>query len=210
MKKSKLIVFKTINCILIFVSFLIILSCDKDNTESRIGNLEVDLQNKGIELDTKPYSSYTDEELPEIQTSGKLINPKYDPNGKLVKGEYSLTSGKYRMVIDEALICPADGKYIYFQSRIRTDEWAIEVEEDDKNSVEYPFKIRIYLDPSIDSDVLKRTIFGTLLTEYGFQVIVEIIREGELDNPCMTIDSPEDRSDTIGGLYIGRLISIFE
>lgn len=45
--------------------------------------------------------------------------------------------------------------------------------------------------------------FGTLLTEYNFKVIIEIIGKGELDNSCITIDSQKDG-------YIGRLISVFE
>ena len=52
--------------------------------------------------------------------------------------------------------------------------------------------------------------FGTLLTEYNSKVVVEILRKGELDNPCTTIDSSRDRSDTIVSSYIGRLISVFE
>ncbi len=220
MKRIRLIGFRTINCILVFTSFLMVVSCNQDSTDSIVGNPELDLENKGIELETIPYP---DIELPAITTSGKLIDGKYDPSGKLIDekyypggklidGKYELSSGKYKMVVGEALICPADGKYIYFHGRIRADEWMNEFWIGNENSedgpyFEDPFKVRIYLDPSIDSNVIKHTTFGTLLTEYNFEVIIEITGKGELDNPCMTL---EDKSDTIAGFYIGRLISIFE
>ena len=234
MKSLNLIVWKTIKLILIFVSFLIVISCSQDSPDSIVGNPELDLANKGIELETIPY---LDIDLPEVTTDGNIINAKYHsdgklidgkyyPNGKLIPsyGNYELSSGKYKMKVSEALICPADGKYIYFHGRIRADEWRNEFwidtdpsEEgphpspytrfEDGPYYEDPCKVRIYLDPLIDSNVVKYTTFGTLLTEYNFEVILEIKREGELDNPCIT---SEDRSDTIAGFYIGRLISIFE
>lgn len=235
MKRNKLIVFRTINCILVFTSFLMVVSCNRDNTDSIVGNPELDLENKGIELETIPYP---DKDLPEITTDGNIINAKYHPDGKLIDekyyypdgklispyGKYELSSGKYKMVVGEALICPADAEYVYFHGRIRSDEWRNEfwIDTDptkdgphplpysrfeDGPYYEDPCKIRIYLDPPIDSNVIKNTTFGTLLTEYNFEVIVEIIREGELDNRCIT---SEDKSDTIAGFYIGRLISIFE
>ncbi len=238
MRRIRFIGSRTINCILIFTLFLMIVSCNRDNPDSIVGNSELDLQSKDIELETIPYS---DIDLPEINIDGKLIDPKYDPDGNIINekyypkgklispyGKYELSSGKYKMKVSEALICPADDKYIYFHSRIRANKWRNEfwIDTNPRENGPHPFpysrfedgpyyedpcKVRIYLDPSIDSNVVKYTTFGTLLTEYNFKVIIEIIGEGELDNPCMTIDNPNtDRSHTIAGSYIGRLISIFE
>ncbi|RKU12875.1 hypothetical protein C6501_10230 [Candidatus Poribacteria bacterium] len=253
MKSRIFIVFwKTIKPILIFVSFFIVLSCSQDSPDSIVGNLELDLENKGIELETIPYF---DMELPEISTDGNPINAIYDPRGKIISekvihlgekeekyypkgklisfsGDYDLDLGKYKTSIGEALICPTGSKYIYFHYAIRNEFWLdTDKDEDgshlhpysrfedgpyyehildseDKNKIRY--KVRIYLDPPIDSDVIKHTTFGTLLTEYNSKAVIEILREGELDNRCATIDSSRDRSDTIVGTYIGRLISVFE
>ncbi len=256
MQRIKPIVFRTINSVLIFISFLMVVSCNRDNSDSVVGNPELDLQSKGIELEAIPYS---DIELPEITIDGKSIDGEYYPSGKLIDekyrgkydpraqlidekyypigklidfGKYKLSSGKYKMRVSGAFICHAGGKYIYFDGRIRADEWRNEfwivdenacrtnekgeevcwIDEEDrwineeafkgKSYYEDPFKVRIYLDPPIDSSVVKYTTFGTLLTEYNFEVIIEIIGEGELDNSCMTIDNPNtDRSDTIAGLW---------
>ncbi|RKU26943.1 hypothetical protein C6497_12935 [Candidatus Poribacteria bacterium] len=240
MKSPNFIVWKTIKSFLILISFLIVMSCSQDSPDSIIGNPELDLENKGIERQT---ISYSDIELPDINIDGNIINAKYHqdeklidekyyPNRKLIPayGEYVLSSGKYKMRVGEAFICPDDDKYIYFHGRIRADEGRNEfwLDNDPKKDgphlppyerfedgpyYEDPCKVRIYLDPPMDSSVVKYTTFGSLLTEYNFQVIIEIIGvigADEIDNSCATIESVKDRSDTIVGTYRGRLISIFE
>ena len=181
MKAPNLIVWKTINCILIFTLFLVIISCNRDNSDSIVGNPELDLQGKDIELEAIPYS---DIELPEIATDGKpinaiydsrgkLIDEKYYPNGKLISfnGNYELSSGKYKMRVSEALICPAGNKYIYFHFRIKNEFWKdTDPTKDGLHLPPYsrfedgPYyeylpddtddKVRIYLDPPIDSNVI--------------------------------------------------------
>lgn len=233
MKSLSLTVWQTIKPILIFVSFLIVVSCNRDNSDSIVGNPELDLENKGITLET---ISYSDKDLPEISTFGTPINAIYDPRGKLIgkkyyptekvssfSGSYELSSGKYKMRVSEALICPAGDKYIYFHFRVRNEFWLdTDSSVDGPHPAPYsrfedgpyyetlPNKVRIYLDPPIDSNVVKHTTHGTLLTEYNFRVIIEITGKGELDNPCATIDSSRDRSNTIVETYLGRLISVFE
>ena len=72
----------------------------------------------------------------------------------------------------------------------------------------------------------KHTSFGTLLTEYNFRVVIEIVKEVEISripvekigNPCVhhtyisehSPDRIEITESSVVRVYIGRLVSIFE
>ncbi len=255
MKKNRLIVFKTI---LVFTSFLMIVSCNRDNSESIVGNPELDFVNKGIELETTPYP---DIDLPDLNIDGNKTNAEYEPidlnidenktnakyapigifkikysskeeypkeeryypKGKLIGFDnYELVPGKYKMRVSEAVTDSAGEKYIYFNFRILNEYWKDTDKlkngphhlEDYKRFEDGPYydnisfpdtdrryrisdqKYRIYLEPPIDSNVVKHNSFGTLLTEYNFHAVIEITGKFRLDNSI--------------SVYRGRLISIVE
>lgn len=176
--------------ILVLSLLLVLVGCGADDNSTLISDInEID-----IELEPTPYAS---SDLPEILKSSDL------------------GLRKYKMSVGEAFICR--GEYIYFQRRIDSNNNDMVDDQDNK--------IRIYLDPPIESEVGVYTTFGTLLTEYNHRVTIEItdeivISERDRDllpDPCANdIDALRDgkpkkpNSDSISGLYIGRLISIFE
>lgn len=188
-------------------SFLILLvllvGCDTDDNSSVISDIdEIDIELESTSYDEMDLPEIKEFEIDEKTFKCELINPDHklreldNPDSKYTNG--IIGPGKYKMRVGEAFIYK--GKYVYFQRTIDSDG----------------NKVRIYLDPKINSSVEKHTTFGTLLTEYNFRVVVEVIRLARCDE-IMDIDiqnsgiSSEEYtpSDRIVGLYIGRLISIF-
>ena len=68
------------------LALLITLGCDRDDTSATLtdDDIELDIQTKGIELES---TSYAEKDLPEIWSSSDL------------------TPGKYKMRVGEAYVC---------------------------------------------------------------------------------------------------------
>ena len=161
-------IFKTVIIAVVSLLFIITLSCDRDET-STVSEIDIETDLLSKGIELEEIP-YNDSELPEIWSTDALY------------------PGRYKMGVGEAL--SYKGQYIYFQRRIDSNRNRV-IDNNDT-------KVRILLNPPIENSVNKYTSFGTLLHEYGFKVVVDIIGYIGTRNP-----------DGISE-YEGSLVSLFK